>query len=110
VALLAAMVYHPHIGNLTDNTAVAVTAAADTVRWGLSHLAVGVAFGLLLLALLAVRAFLLERGEQRWSGVAIPLVVMGSTLFAFLPAMEIATLAAVEVGADGVAVQTALGQ
>ncbi|MGH3655173.1 MAG: hypothetical protein ACRDUA_00800 [Micromonosporaceae bacterium] len=107
--LLGGLAYHPYIPNVTDKTAVANALSADTARWGISHLVVGVASGVLAIAFLAVRSLLREAGEDRWSSPAVPFIVLGSTLFAFLPAMEIATLAAVEVGADGVAVQTALG-
>jgi hypothetical protein len=106
--LLAALVYHPYIADLTDKEAVAVALASDTTRWGLSHLAVGVGFGLAVLAFLASRSYLREAGEERWSILALPFIVLGGTLFAFLPAMEIAVLAAAEAGADVQAVQTAL--
>jgi hypothetical protein len=106
--LLFALVYHPYIANLTDKAAVAAALASDTTRWGLSHLAVGAGSGLAVLAFLAVRSYLREAGEERWSILALPFIVMGSTLFAFLPAMEIAMLAAAETGADVQAVQTAL--
>jgi hypothetical protein len=106
--LLAALVYHPYIADLTDKAAVAAALASDTTRWGLSHLAVGVGSGLAVLAFLAIRSYLREAGEERWSVLALPFIVMGSMLFAFLPAMEIAMLAAAEVGTDVQAVQTAL--
>ncbi len=106
--LLAAFAYHPYIANLTDKAAVAAALASDTTRWGLSHLAVGVGSGLAVLAFLAIRGYLREAGEERWSILALPFIVIGSTLFAFLPAMEVAMLAAAEVGADVQAVLTAL--
>src|SRR5215207_92370 len=106
--LLAALVYHPYIANLTDKASVAAALASDTTRWGLSHLAVGVGSGLAVLAFLAVRSYLREAGEERWSVLGLPFIVLGSTLFAFLPAMEIAMLAAAETGADVQAVLTAL--
>src|SRR5215217_4836724 len=84
--LLAAFVYHPYISNL----------------------AVGVGSGLVVLAFLAIRSYLREAGEERWSILALPFIVMGSTLFAFPPAMEIAMLGAAEAGADVQAVLTAL--
>jgi hypothetical protein len=99
-ALLAAFVYHPYIANLTDKGAVAAALASDTTRWGLSHLAVGVGSGLVVLAFLAILSYLREVGEERWSILALPFIVIGSTLFAFLPAMEIAMLAAADAGAD----------
>ncbi|MGH2720037.1 MAG: hypothetical protein ACRDJO_00350, partial [Actinomycetota bacterium] len=108
VALLGAMASHPHIPDLTDKAAVAAAAGAGATRWALSHLAVGIASALLLLALLAVCAWLGAAEGGRRSGRAVPLLVVGSTLFAFLPAIEIATLGAVEAGADPVAVQSAI--
>jgi hypothetical protein len=106
--LLFAFVYHPYIANLTDKAAVAAALTSDTARWGLSHLAVGVGSGFAMLAFLAVRSYLREAGEGRWSVLGLPFIVMGSTLFAFPPAMEIAMLAAAEEGADVQAVLTAL--
>jgi hypothetical protein len=106
--LLAGFVYHPYISPPTDPAAIATAAAADTTRWGLAHLVVGVGYGLAVLAFLAIRSYLREAGEERWSILALPFIVVGSTLFAFLPAMEIAMLAAAEVGADVQAVLIAL--
>src|ERR687898_3530779 len=98
--LLAAFVSHPYIANPTDKAAVAAELASDTTRWGLSHLAVGVGSGLVVLAFLAIRSYLRETGKERWSILALPFIVIGSTLFAFLPAMEIAMLGAAEAGGD----------
>ena len=106
--LLAGFVYHPYIADLTDNAAAAAALASDTTRWWCSHLAVGVGSGLMVLAFLAIRSYLREAGEERWSIVALPFIVVGSTLFAFLPAMEIAMLAVAKTGADVQAVLTAL--
>lgn len=98
--LLAGIVSHPYIADLTDKAAVAAALAAHTTHWGPVHLTVGVASGLLVLAFLAVRSYLREAGENRWSVLALPFIVIGSTLYAFLPAMEIAMMAAGEAGAD----------
>jgi len=106
--LLAALGYHPYIANLTDKSAVAGAMSAGTTRWALAHIAVGVGFGLLLIAFLAVRSYLREAGEQRWSPRAVPFLVMGTTLTVFLPAMETAMAAASRVGADPVALQEEL--
>lgn len=109
--MAAGFVYHPHLsGTLPNNTAVAEAVAADTTRWAVAHLAVGVGSGLLILAFLAIRSYLREAGEERWSVLALPFIVIGSTLYALLPAMEFAPLAAVEIGADAAAAQGALGQ
>ena len=88
--------------------AVAEAVESDPARWGAVHLATGVASGLLALAFLAVRAHLREAGEDRWSAAALPFVVIGCTLYAMLPGLEFAPLAAVEVSGSAEAAQEAL--
>ena len=105
--LLAGLVSHPYIATLPDEAAVAAAATADTTRWGLAHVTVGVASGLVVLAFLAIRSYLRDAGEERWSILALPFI-MGGTLFALLPGMEFAPLAAAKTGADVQAVQAAL--
>lgn len=104
VVLLAGIVYHPSISDLRDKDAVAAALTADVTRWSIAHLVVAVASPLVALAFLAVAAALRQRGEWRWSARSVPFMVVGSTLFALLPAMEITVLAATLSGADPVAV------
>ncbi len=107
--LLAGLVAHPYIGlGPLDEAAIAAAVVSQTTRWGLAHLTVGVASGLAVLAFLAVRSYLREAGEERWSALAFPFIVIGSTLFAVLPGMEFAPLAAAQTGGDVQAVQAAL--
>jgi hypothetical protein len=106
--LLFGFVYHPYVTIGSDTEAIGAAAAADTTRWGLSHLAVGVAYALLALAFLAIRSYLREAGEERWSRLALPLLVFGSALFMILPGMEFAPLAAAETGGDPEAAQDEL--
>lgn len=106
--LAAGLLYHPFIPNLTDAASVAAAAKQDTFRWGLAHLMVGIGSAFIALAFLAIRSWLRDAGEERWSAAALPFVVMGSTLFAILPGMEFAVLAAVEMGADVTAAQAAV--
>jgi hypothetical protein len=109
VLLLGALVWHPYLsGRLPNNAAIADAVAADTTRWGLVHLASGVALGFVVLAFIAIRNYLRAAGEERWSGSGLPFIVIGSTLYTMLPGMEFAALAAVESGSDAEAVQTAL--
>lgn len=99
--LFAALVAHPYLpGRLPNEAAVAAAVAADTTRWGIVHLAAGVASGLVILAFLAIRNYLRDAGDHRLSAVGVPFVVIGSTLFAMLPGMEFAALAAAETGSD----------
>jgi hypothetical protein len=107
--LLAGFVSHPYIGmGPPDPAAVAVAVMSDTTRWGLAHLTVSVGSGLAFLAFLAIRSYLREAGEERWSTLAVPFIVIGSTLFALLPGLEFAPLAAAETGGDVQAAQAAL--
>jgi hypothetical protein len=107
--LLVGFVSHPYIGmGPPDEAAIAAAVASETMRWGVSHLTVSVASGLVLLAFLAIRSYLREAGEERFSALGVPFIVIGSTLFAVLPGMEMAPLAAAETGGDVEAAQTAL--
>ena len=100
VVLLAVFVTHPYLsGRLPNDAEVAAAVAAGPTRWGAVHLATSVASGLIILAFLAVRSYLREAGEDRFSALGVPFVVIGSSLFAFLPGMEFAPLAAAETGA-----------
>jgi hypothetical protein len=108
---LAAHGSHPWIGNpgdpgFLDRLAAAV--AHDPTHWALSHLGVAVGSGLLVLAFLAIRSYLREAGEERWSALGLPFIVMGSVLYALLPAIEFAPVGAHAAGADVAAVQAAL--
>ena len=106
--MLAGLFAHPYIATLPDEAAIAEAVAADTTWWGLVHLTAGVASGLLVLAFLAIRSYLREAGEERWSVLALPFIVVGSTLFTMLPGMEFASLAAAEAGGDVQATQAVL--
>jgi hypothetical protein len=98
--LLAGFAYHPYISRPTDEAALAAAATSNTTRWGLAHLVIGVGYGLTVLSFIAIRGYLREAREDRWSVRALPLIVMGCTLFVILTGMEFALLAAAETGGD----------
>ncbi len=101
VLLTAALLWHPPLpGRLPDSAGVADAASADFTRWGLSHVAAALASAAIALAFVAVRGFLRERGDGSASAVGLGLVLIGSTLYAMLPGMEFAVIAAHETGAD----------
>lgn len=106
--LLLGFAYHPYIANTTDDAAVAAAASDDPTRWGLAHLAIGVGYGLMALAFVALRSYLREAGVDRWSALALPFAVLGSCLFIPLMGMEFAPLAAAETGGDVEGVQEEL--
>lgn len=108
VVLLAVFVAHPYLsGRLPNDAGVAEAVADGPALWGAVHLATAVASGLIILAFLVVRSYLREAGEDRFSSLGVPFVVIGSTLFAFLPGMEFAPLAAAETGATTTEIEAA---
>lgn len=109
VLLTAALLWHPPLpGRLPDSAGVAEAASADIMRWGLSHVAAALASGAVAVAFVAVRGYLRDRGDGSASAVGLGLVVVGSTLYAVLPGMEFAVVAAHETGADLAETQAAL--
>ncbi len=106
--LLLGFAYHPYVANATDEAALAEAAASDTTRWGLAHLAIGVGYALFALAFIALRSYLHDAGEDRWSVRALPFAVFSCALFPILAGMEFALLAAAETGGDGEAAQSEL--
>lgn len=103
--------YHPWIGSPGDPgflQRLAAAVAADPTRWWVSHFLIAVGSGLLMLAFLAIRGHLRDAGEERWSVLGLPFIIIGSTLYALLPAMEFAPVGAYRAGADIAAVQGAL--
>jgi hypothetical protein len=106
--MLVGFLYHPFIANLPDTEAVAAAAGQDMFRWAVAHLLIAIGSGLIAVAFLAVRAWLREAGEDRWSAVAVPFTVMAGALYAILPGMEFSVLAAIETGGDPAAAQAAI--
>ncbi len=109
VLLLAAFLWHPPIpGRLPDDAAVAEAAAADLTRWGLVHLAAVIGSAAIAVSFVAVREYLRGHGDRRLSAFGLGAVVIGSVLYAVLPGLEFAHIAAHETGADMEATQAAL--
>jgi hypothetical protein len=106
--LLATFLWHPPIpGRLPDAPAVAEAAASGLTRWGMVHLATVVTSALVAVAFVAVHELLRAHGGNP-SLVGVGAIVMGSVLYAVLPSLEMAQLAAHETGADMAATQEAL--
>ena len=84
--LLAAFAYHPHIMFLPSAEAVAHAVQADTLRWGIAHLGVGVGAALMAAAFVAVGGHIGDADSHRPSvAVGVPLAVLGAGLYAILP-------------------------
>ena len=99
---------HPFIARLPDADAVAHAVHADTTWWGIVHLLTALGSALVALAFLAIRAWLRDAGEERFSGWALPFVIVGSAFYGLLPGLEFAPLAAALTAADPAATQAAL--
>jgi hypothetical protein len=109
LVLVLAFAFHPYLPGRQPNVdALGDAVTADATRWGVVHLATGLGSALLAIAFLLVANHLSEAGENRWSGIGLPLVVVGCVLYAMLPAMELAPLAALESGGDPAAAQEQL--
>lgn len=109
--LLAGGIYHPWIGTPSNPgflEALAGAVADGPTRWAAAHLTIAVGSALMMLAFLALHDWLREASGERATFWALPFVVVGSTLYALLPAMEFVPLAAAEAGADAAAAQAAL--
>lgn len=106
--MLVAFAAHPFIARLPDAAAIADAVEQNTTAWGFVHLLTGVGSALIALAFLAIRAYLREAGEQRFSTWALPCVIVGSALYGFLPGLEFAPMAAARTGGDVIAVQDTL--
>lgn len=107
--LSAGFLLHPFIGaGKPDQAAIARAAHGHMTQWGVAHLMVAVSSALLILAFLSIRVWLRAANNEVWSARGVPFVVLGSTLYALLPAMEMAPLFAAKAGVDVEAVARAL--
>lgn len=112
VVIWVSFLAHPHIGTAVGDPGLHMAIASEVATapgaWVFAHLLLAVGSGLLALAFIGLRGYLGDAGEDRFSAVGLPFVVLGSVLFALLPAMEMAPFAAYEAGVDAAAVQAAL--
>lgn len=109
LVLVLAFALHPYLPGRQPNVeALGEAVSADTTRWGVVHLATGLGSALLAVAFVLVATHLADAGENRWSRMSLPMLAVGCVLYAMLPAMELAPLAAFESGGDPAAAQEEL--
>ncbi len=82
--LLAGFLYRPYIGDFTDAVEFGEEVAAGPTRWLLSEVLIAIGLVLLILAVFAIRLYLRDAGEDRWSFPAVPLVTVGAGVFIFV--------------------------
>ncbi len=100
VPLLVAFIIHPYLKNEFDVSAVAADVVADPGRWVFAHIMLMVGFTAILIAVVALRGQLRTAGEERWSIISVPLLILGGTVFNAVWGMEIAVAAVANVGGD----------
>ena len=107
--LSAGFLLHPFIGaGKPDQAVIAHAADGHTTQWGVAHLVLALSSALLILAFISVRVWLRGAANEVWSARGVPFIVLGSTLYALLPAMEMSPLFAAKAGVDVEAVARAL--
>ena len=94
IVFLTGSLAHPFVRSYLERAVVANAVTASPTRWWVAHLILAVGIGLLLLEGLAIRDRLRDIGEERWSGRAVTLLILGGTLLTALVGSEV-TLAAV---------------
>ena len=100
VAMLVAIIFHPYLADEFDVSAMASEVVADPERWALVHLMLMAAFAMILLSVVALRALLRTAGEERWSFIAVPLLVGGSAVFIGVWGLEVTMAGVAKVGGD----------
>lgn len=96
----AGIAAHPFVRSYVESDVVADAVAGAPERWHVAHLTLSIGIGLLLVAILVIRSHLRGVGEQRWSVIGTPLLIVGGTLLAGLVGAEVTLAAVVESGGD----------
>lgn len=104
VVLLAGLAAHPFVHSYLNKSVIAGAVAGAPGRWAWSHLIIVFGPGLLLVAITVIRRRLGDAGEQRWSVVGLPLLLVGGTLLGAATGSEITLAAVVVSGQDVLAV------
>ncbi|MFA7250144.1 MAG: hypothetical protein WC273_10995 [Dehalococcoidia bacterium] len=98
--LIAGFLLHPYVTNETDLDEIARLAGADPGRWAAAHVLLVIAVASALLAATSLRHLLRDAGEERWSFLALGLVLAGGTMIAGAIGGEIAVAAAAQARVD----------
>lgn len=98
---------HPFVRDYLDTSVVADAVSAAPGQWAVSHLLLAIGLGLMPLAVLVIRHEFRSAGEQRWSAIGVPLLIVGATLLGAYVGTEITLAAVVDSGGDVLAVREA---
>ena len=95
---------HPFVRDYMDPSLIADAISAAPGQWAVSHVNLAIGLGLVLLAVLVIREQFRRAGEQRWSAVGVPLLIVSATLLGAIVGSEITLAAVVDSGGDVLAV------
>jgi len=101
---LAGSLAHPFVRDYMDPGVIADAVKAAHGQWALSHVILGIGLGLVLLAVLVIREQFRGAGEQRWSALGVPPLIVGGTLLGTIAGSEITLAAVVDSGGHVLAV------
>ncbi len=100
VVLLAGFIYHPFVADETKVQSFVDAASPDLDRWAWTHVILAIGFVLASLAVLAARHELRSAGEERWSLLAVPLLVTGNAFLVGIWFQEVDVAAVGKLGGD----------
>lgn len=102
VTLLVGWLLEPYVDNPTDPVLLGQAVAAGPDRYLWSQLILGVALVLLMLSMVAIRYYMRDAGEDRWSFLAVPLLLTGFGAAMFVTgAAAVGTWTTVQLGGGG---------
>jgi len=107
VVFLAGALAHPFVADYTHTNVVADAVRAAPGQWEVAHLLLAIGLGLMPLAVLVIRHEFRRAGEERWSAIGVPLLIVGTTLVGTIVGTEITLAAVVDSGGDVLAVREA---
>ncbi len=94
----------PYIGDITDNVEIATEIGGDTGRASWGFLIAAGSIALTILATFSLRYYLRAAGEDGWSFLMVPLVVVGAVTIAVAVTAQFFAVALIsEAGGDAVA-------
>ena len=104
LVFLAGSLAHPFVRDYMDPTVIADAVKGASGQWAVSHVILAIGLGLVLLAVLVIREQFRTAGEQRWSALGVPLLVVGASLLGAIVGSEVTLAAVVDSGGDVLAV------
>lgn len=100
VVFVAGILAHPFVRTYLESHVVAEAVRDAPGQWLAAHLTIAVGIGLVLVAVVVIRGEFRAAGEQRWSVVGTPALLVGGALLAAVVGAEVTLAAVVDTGGD----------